>query len=102
VDADEQRGQFVRTILHEDLDLHDVWLEYFAMTGTASEEEVALYAVEMVMLSQAQRDLLALAADESAHRAGIAFHHKFNGLLRHLEDHGGNHRGDDDERDHNR
>lgn len=101
MNAEEQRSQFVRTVLHEDLDLHDVWLEYFAMTGTASEEEVAHYAVEMVMLPESQRDLLTLAADESAHSAGIAFHRRFGGLLCHLEDHGENHRGDDEERDRN-
>jgi hypothetical protein len=87
--AEEQRQEFVRMILQEDLDLHDVWLEYFAMSGSASEEEVVLYTVGMVMLSQPQRDLLALAAQESAQSVGIAFHTRIAPFLRQLEDHGG-------------
>jgi hypothetical protein len=89
MDAEEQRHAFVQMILQEDLDLHDVWLEYFAMTGSASEEEVALYAVEMLMLPEAQRDLLALAARESAQSIDIAFHTRLEPFLRQLEDHGG-------------
>jgi hypothetical protein len=99
LDAEEQQREFVRMILQEDLDLHDVWLEYFAMSGSATEEEVALYAVQMVMLPQAQRDLLALAAQESAQSIGIAFHTKIAPFLRQLEDHGGN-RAHDQDRDH--
>ncbi|MFJ6002303.1 hypothetical protein [Arthrobacter sp. NPDC092385] len=89
LNAEEQRREFVRMILQEDLDLQDVWLEYFAMSGSASEEDVALYAVEMVMLSEAQRDLLALAAQESAQNIGVAFHLRLEPFLRQLEDHGG-------------
>jgi hypothetical protein len=87
LNAEEQRDEFVRMILQEDLDLHDVWLEYFAMSGSASEEDVALYAVGMAMLPEAQRDLLSLAAYESARSAGIAFHLRLEPFLRQLEDH---------------
>jgi hypothetical protein len=95
---EEQRQEFVRMILQEDLDLHDVWLEYFAMSGSASEEEVALYTVGMVMLPEAQRDLLALAAQESAQSIGIAFHTRFEPFLRRLEDHGGDRSQDHENR----
>jgi hypothetical protein len=91
LDAEEQRQEFVRLILQEDLDLHDVWLEYFAMSGSASEEEVALYTVGMVGLPEAQRDLLALASQESAQGIGIAFHTKLDPFLQLLENHGGDH-----------
>jgi hypothetical protein len=99
LNAEEQRQEFVRVILQEDLDLHDVWLEYFAMSGSASEEDVALYAVEMVMLSEAQRDLLALAAQESARSVGVAFHLRLEPFLRQLEDHGGDRGQTHDNRD---
>jgi hypothetical protein len=89
LNAEGQRDEFVRMILQEDLDLHDVWLEYFAMSGSASEEEVALYTVGVVMLPEAQRDLLSLAAQESARRVGVAFHTRLQPFLRQLEDHGG-------------
>jgi hypothetical protein len=98
LNAEEQRQEFVRMILQGDLDLHDVWLEYFAMSGSASEEEVALYTVGMVMLPEAQRDLLALAAQESAQSVGIAFHTRFDPFLRRLEDHGGDRGQDHDDR----
>ncbi|RJT96620.1 hypothetical protein D6T65_15940 [Arthrobacter frigidicola] len=75
MDAEEQRRQFGQTLLREDLDLHDVGRAYFAMTGSASEEEVALYALEMLMLPQNQRDLLTLAIgsvlQSQARRAGF-------------------------------
>jgi hypothetical protein len=96
--AEEQRQDFVRMILQEDLDLHDVWLEYFAMSGSASEEEVALYTVGVVMLPQVQRDLLALAAQESASSVGVAFHLRIQPFLRQLEDHGGDRGQDRDNR----
>jgi hypothetical protein len=106
LNAEEQRQEFVRVVLQEDLDLHDVWLEYFAMSGSASEEDVALYAVEMVMLPEAQRDLLALAAQESARSVGVAFHLRLEPFLRQLEDHGGdrgqNHDNRGEEDDHRR
>ncbi|WP_159618774.1 hypothetical protein [Arthrobacter zhaoguopingii] len=75
MDAEEQRRQFVQTLLREDLNLHDVGQAYFAMTGSASEEEVALYTLEMLMLPQNQRDLLTLAIRSllqgQARRAGF-------------------------------
>jgi hypothetical protein len=89
LNAEEQQREFVRMILQEDLDLHDVWLEYFAMSGSASEDEVALYTVGIVMLSEAQRGLLALAAQEAARGVGVAFHLRLEPFLRQLEDHGG-------------
>ncbi|MHA7279881.1 hypothetical protein ACX80H_09030 [Arthrobacter sp. MDT2-2] len=96
LNAEEQRQEFVRMLLQEDLDLHDVWLEYSAMSGSASEEEVALCTVGMMMLPEAQRDLLALAAQESAQSIGIAFHTRFEPFLRRLEDHGGDQGQDHD------
>jgi hypothetical protein len=88
LNAEEQRQEFGRMILQEDLDLHDVWLEYFAMSGSASEEDVAFYTVGMVMLPQAQRDLLAVAAQESAQHVGVAFHIRLEPFLSQLQAHG--------------
>lgn len=90
VNAEEQQRQFVRMILQEDLDLHDVWLEYFATSGSASEEEVMFYTVEMVMLPEVERDLLSLAAHTCAQGLDASSQKRFDDLRRELEDHGAN------------
>lgn len=64
VNADHQRKQLAQIVLEEDLDLADVWVRYFAIGGTASEEEFALYAVGQIELMSLQRDLISIALRE--------------------------------------
>lgn len=64
MDAGEQRGQLAQIVLEEDLDLSAVWIRYFAVGGTANEEEFALYAVGEFELRPLQRDLVSIALRE--------------------------------------
>lgn len=64
MDAGEQRKQLAQIVLEEDLDLFEVWLRYFAVGGTASEEEFALYAVGDFELKPLQGDLFSIALRE--------------------------------------
>lgn len=64
MDADQQRKQLAQIVLEENLELADVWVRYFAIGGSASEEEFALYAVEELNLMPLQRDLISMALRE--------------------------------------
>ncbi|OUM44141.1 hypothetical protein CI784_06810 [Arthrobacter agilis] len=66
MDADEQRGQLARIVVEEGLELWDVWLRYFAIGGSATEEQFVRYAVGDVQLFPLQRDLISVALREMA------------------------------------
>ncbi|WDF34531.1 hypothetical protein PTW37_06435 [Arthrobacter agilis] len=64
MDADQQRGQLATIVLEEGFELWDVWLRYFAIGGSATEEQFVHYAVGEVQLLPLQRDLISIALRE--------------------------------------
>ncbi|RJT97050.1 hypothetical protein D6T65_15190 [Arthrobacter frigidicola] len=62
MDDIDQRAEFVQMTKDEGLDLHELWVVYKTISGTATIADVSLYWGKMIMLPQSERDLLWLAA----------------------------------------
>jgi hypothetical protein len=60
----EQRGKLNDALRAADISVGELWLRYFSMSGSAGEYEVQAYAQGLISLPVAQRDLLAMAANE--------------------------------------
>jgi hypothetical protein len=60
----EQRGRLSDALHAADIDIAELWLRYFSMSGSAGEYEVHAYVQGLISLPATQRDLLAMAANE--------------------------------------
>ena len=60
----EQRGKLNDALRAAGISVGELWLRYFSMSGSAGEYEVQAYAQSLISLPVAQRDLLAMAANE--------------------------------------
>ncbi|WP_350002725.1 hypothetical protein [Pseudarthrobacter sp. WHRI 8279] len=60
----EQRGKLNDALRAAGISVGELWLRYFSMSGSAGEYEVQAYAQGLISLPVAQRDLLAMAANE--------------------------------------
>ncbi|MEZ2391731.1 hypothetical protein AB6813_19700 [bacterium RCC_150] len=59
-----QRRQLRAALKASDISPGELWLNYFSMGGSVGEYEVEAYLQGLVSLPEAQRDLLAMAANE--------------------------------------
>jgi hypothetical protein len=60
----EQRRRLRSALKAADIQVSELWLKYFGMSGDAGEYEVEAYLQGLLSLPPVQRDLLALAANE--------------------------------------
>lgn len=60
----EQRAGLVEVMTAADITVAELWLAYFSMGGSAGEYEVEAYVEGLLSLSDTERDLLAMAANE--------------------------------------
>ncbi|WP_258006451.1 hypothetical protein [Arthrobacter sp. AFG20] len=59
-----QRRQLRAALKASDITPAELWLNYFSIGGTVGEYEVEAYLQGLLSLPEAQRDLLAMAANE--------------------------------------
>jgi len=59
-----QRRQLRAALKASDITPGELWLNYFSIGGSAGEYEVEAYLQGLLSLPKAQRDLLAMAANE--------------------------------------
>ena len=59
-----QRRQLRAALKASDITPGELWLNYFSIGGSVGEYEVEAYLQGLLSLPQAQRDLLAMAANE--------------------------------------
>lgn len=62
----EQRAGLAEVMVAADITVPELWLKYFSMGGSASEFEVQAYVEGVLSLPVAERDLLAMSANELA------------------------------------
>lgn len=60
----EQLRRLRAAIKAADIQVSELWLKYFSLSGDAGEYEVEAYLQGLLSLPQVQRDLLAQAANE--------------------------------------
>ena len=60
----EQRRRLRSALKAADIQVSELWLKYFGMSGDAGEYEVEAYLQGLLSLPPVQRDLLAMAANE--------------------------------------
>lgn len=65
----EQRRRLRAALKASDVRIRELWLNYFSIGGAVGEYEVEAYLQGLLSLPEAQRDLLAMAANELIDRA---------------------------------
>jgi hypothetical protein len=60
----QQRAMLRSAVQAAGISIGDLWLHYFSLGGSIGEYEVEAYLQGLLSLSETQRDLLAMAANE--------------------------------------
>ncbi|MEV7607133.1 hypothetical protein AB0N65_16990 [Paenarthrobacter sp. NPDC089322] len=74
---DEQRRRFRIAYEAADLELEQVWMEYFSIGGMSGMVEVQAYVYGAMSLPQLERDLLAHALNQHLDAMGVNGHRAF-------------------------
>jgi hypothetical protein len=81
VDAADQQALTGAVIREHGLDMGQLWLEYLALGGDASEEDIRDYSGGQAHLPPRDRDALAQAVNEQCAAAGLLSRAPFSGSL---------------------
>ena len=81
MDAADQQALTGALIREHALDMGQLWLEYLALGGDASEEDIRDYSSGLATLPPKDRDALAQAVNEHCAAAGLLSRAPFSGSL---------------------
>ena len=81
MDAADQQALTGAVIREHGLDMGQLWLEYLALGGDASEEGIRDYSAGLATLPPQDRDALAQAVNEHCAAAGLLSRAPFSGSL---------------------
>lgn len=78
MDAADQQALTGAVIRLHNLDIGSLWLDYVALGGDASEQDVRSYSLESGVLPEKERDALSQAVNECCAEADLAVRAPFS------------------------